>query len=410
MSLGGTTMSVQKRTRSGQTRWVARYYGSDGRERSKTFDTQKAAKAWVAERHRELRRGEWIDPRNQEATAGELWPQWQDAARTDGTRRARELVGRNLGRLEHTTIGAIRPADVRAWKRHLEAGRPWKPGCTGLADNTVAAWTGQLAGFFNWLVAEELLLRSPAAGIGKKTSRSQAVHAVTRAELVTTADIWRFVDAARAGVPTGRGWVAADPTLARMIVVGAATGLRAGEIAGLRIRSVDFLRREATIVEQSKSGTSTYTWAPLKTPAARRVLPLPDHALDALAEELRYNPCADRSMPVFRTVHGRLDVDEQVTWHSLRHFYASALIHAGASVKTVQERLGHESAETTLQVYAHLWPGEDERTRAAVDGALVRDQYGTGGEQGDSDDESAPAAGQATGAEAIAEAVGAEAT
>jgi hypothetical protein len=42
--------------------------------------------------------------------------------------------------------------------------------------------------------------------------------------------------------------------------------------------------------------------------------------------------------------------------HDLRHFYASLLIRHGASVKTVQARLGHKSATETLDTYGHLWP------------------------------------------------------
>ena len=57
-------------------------------------------------------------------------------------------------------------------------------------------------------------------------------------------------------------------------------------------------------------------------------------------------------------------------WHSLRHTYASALIHAGLSVKTVQARLGHASAVETLEVYSHLWPDSEDDTRAAIDGWL----------------------------------------
>jgi integrase len=55
----------------------------------------------------------------------------------------------------------------------------------------------------------------------------------------------------------------------------------------------------------------------------------------------------------------------------LRHFYASALIRAGLSVKEVQKRLGHESAKTTLDTYAHLWPSDEDRTRSAVEAALA---------------------------------------
>jgi integrase len=61
---------------------------------------------------------------------------------------------------------------------------------------------------------------------------------------------------------------------------------------------------------------------------------------------------------------------EGLRLHDLRHVYASALIHAGESVKTVQRRLGHSSAAMTLDVYSHLWPDSDERSRGAIDGFL----------------------------------------
>ncbi len=47
----------------------------------------------------------------------------------------------------------------------------------------------------------------------------------------------------------------------------------------------------------------------------------------------------------------------------LRHFYASLLIDRGSSVKTVQRRLGHQSATETLDTYGHLWPDNDDETR-----------------------------------------------
>jgi len=57
-----------------------------------------------------------------------------------------------------------------------------------------------------------------------------------------------------------------------------------------------------------------------------------------------------------------------VGMHDLRHFYASALIRAGLSVKVVSERLGHSNAAMTLNVYSHLWPDDEDRTRQAIDG------------------------------------------
>ncbi|MBM4608471.1 tyrosine-type recombinase/integrase [Rhodococcus hoagii] len=165
------------------------------------------------------------------------------------------------------------------------------------------------------------------------------VRAIARAELITADELWRIEEAARVGVPKGRNWVAPYPTFARMIIVGAATGLRGGEIAGVRIRAVDFLRREMTITEQSRPAPPPSSGRPedgCSSPGAS----VADMALEAIAEELAENPCADRSMPVFRTMHGRmwssstvshsfravrnrLGLDPAITWHSLRHFYAA---------------------------------------------------------------------------------------
>ena len=58
-------------------------------------------------------------------------------------------------------------------------------------------------------------------------------------------------------------------------------------------------------------------------------------------------------------------------YHDLRHYFASLLIASGADVKTVQARLRHASAKTTLDCYGHLWPDRDESTRAAVDVVLA---------------------------------------
>lgn len=63
-------------------------------------------------------------------------------------------------------------------------------------------------------------------------------------------------------------------------------------------------------------------------------------------------------------------------FHQLRHFYASVLIAAGSSVKLVQERLGHTSAQMTLDVYSHLWPEDDDKTRTAVDSVLLLQSRG----------------------------------
>ena len=58
-------------------------------------------------------------------------------------------------------------------------------------------------------------------------------------------------------------------------------------------------------------------------------------------------------------------------YHDLRHYLASLLIASGADVKTVQARLRHASAKTTLDTYGHLWPDRDESARAAVEAVFA---------------------------------------
>ena len=53
----------------------------------------------------------------------------------------------------------------------------------------------------------------------------------------------------------------------------------------------------------------------------------------------------------------------------LAHPQGSSIAH-GESVKTVQRRLGHATAAETLDIYAHLWPDSDDRTREAIDSVL----------------------------------------
>ena len=58
-------------------------------------------------------------------------------------------------------------------------------------------------------------------------------------------------------------------------------------------------------------------------------------------------------------------------YHDLRHYLASLLIADGADVKTVQARMRHASAKTTLDTYGHLWPDRDESTRATIEAVFV---------------------------------------
>ena len=59
-----------------------------------------------------------------------------------------------------------------------------------------------------------------------------------------------------------------------------------------------------------------------------------------------------------------------VTFHSLRHTHASALIVAGLDVVTISRRLGHANPTVTLNTYAHLFSKSDAVAADAIEAAL----------------------------------------
>ena len=206
-------------------------------------------------------------------------------------------------------------------------------------------------------------------------------------------DVFRQVEAIASVVPpTYRGWV----------LVGAMTGLRSGELAGLTIDRVNFIKKVLTVDRQ---WTDT-GFGPPKSRSSYRDIPL---AVRALADHLARFPALEPAGWVFHTGARPLSrkrmhevwtralgkevvrprwaaergapgtpkpladwLGKPVSPHDLRHFYASALIRQGADVKLVQARLGHKSAQTTIDIYGHLWPDSDERTRTAIDAIFDR--------------------------------------
>ena len=111
-------------------------------------------------------------------------------------------------------------------------------------------------------------------------------------------------------------------------------------------------------------------------------MPLAQVTLDVLATHLARFPSVDGLVftsshrqpwrrgtfaELIRQAREEAELPESVTFHDLRHHYASALIAAGRSIKAVQEALGHKNASETLDTYSHLFPSDEDRLRDAVE-------------------------------------------
>ncbi len=152
---------------------------------------------------------------------------------------------------------------------------------------------------------------------------------------------------------------AADSWYRVAIVIGAGLGLRSSEAAGLTVDRIDFLRRTTHVDRQWQQATQKTAggFTSTKTRASNRVIVTPDgQPLDAA-----------RWGYYFRRARKRAGLNDSITFHDLRHFFASVLIASGCSIKQVQMALGHDSARITLGTYAHLIPGDEDRVRDAID-------------------------------------------
>lgn len=174
-----------------------------------------------------------------------------------------------------------------------------------------------------------------------------------------------------------------------LIVLGAGTGVRISEALGPTNDRVKWLERSVEIDRQlaGVDDGGVPRFGPVKDRLNRpRTIPLPDvvvHELSAHVARFGLGPeglifSGPRGGPVRRTTSSDawqsaarpLGIPTGEGFHLLRHHYASLLIREGESVKTVQDRLGHTSATMTLDVYGHLWPADEDRTRTAVDKVL----------------------------------------
>ena len=186
-----------------------------------------------------------------------------------------------------------------------------------------------------------------------------------------------------------------DPRLAPLLMLGALTGMRRGELCALRWSDVRLdpgeldVSRSIVIVKKGLSEKTT------KTDRVRRI------ALDEVAVALLvqhrtrvdewarlaettvsddafvFSPYVDGSKPFrpdnvtgfFVRVRDKLGFTN-VRLHDLRHFTATQLIGAGVDVRTVAGRLGHSDPSLTLRVYSHAIE-ERDRAAAAVIGRVL---------------------------------------
>ena len=146
-----------------------------------------------------------------------------------------------------------------------------------------------------------------------------------------------------------------------------ATGLRRGELLGLKWEDIDLERGDLRVRRQVSRINGEVVEAPLKTKNAYRTLPLAEDTVGVLKEQRKKvgnspwvfpSPSGGPISPdsVLHMLHRVLKRAglPKVRFHDLRHTFATLVLQNGVDVKTVSGMLGHFSAGFTLDTYAHI--------------------------------------------------------
>lgn len=177
------------------------------------------------------------------------------------------------------------------------------------------------------------------------------------------------------------------------VLLALTTGMRRGEILGLRWKDVDVDRAAVSVtqtLEQTKDGLA---FKEPKTDRSRRTIALPSLAADALrrhrARQAEHRlkigrayvdrdlvccrpdgePLSPRSLTkAFAELARKRGL--KLRFHDLRHSHISHLLAAGVHPKVASERAGHASVSITLDVYSHVVPGMQEDAAKKIDAAL----------------------------------------
>lgn len=160
------------------------------------------------------------------------------------------------------------------------------------------------------------------------------------------------------------------------VLLALATGLRLGEVAGLRYKDIDLeaavlrVRRSSQRVDDGHKGHTPLKSTTPKTQRSRRDIPLPRAFVAVLARYLEDHRGQPGTAPLIaapggkaydpRTIQRRFDklkaeqgLSPGVTFHSLRHSFATRALEAGADMRTVSDLLGHSSVAFTMNCYSH---------------------------------------------------------
>ena len=275
----------------------------------------------------------------------------------------------NIG---HIPLSKLTSLDVqKLYKKLLSGGRvkriEAKRQPKGLSAKTVRNLNQVISSAMDFAIAQKLILTNPTDGCALPKLEHREMKTLPAEQLAS------FLQEAR------------ESGVFELYYIELATGLRRGELLGLKWEDLDLVRGEMRVCRQVTRIKGDVVEAPLKTKNAYRTLPLSEDTVGVLKAQKQK---ADNSPWVFPSpTGGPISPDSvlhmlhrvlkraglpMVRFHDLRHTFATLALQNGVDVKTVSGMLGHFSAGFTLDTYAHVTTAAQREAARTMSGVLGR--------------------------------------
>lgn len=364
-------------------RAILDYTGPDGRRRRKTktldartkTEANRMMNAWWAEMEADAEAAPDPEPAPADAAATTTVGEWVDSRidemESTGAITPTTVVGyrssaQYISPIADRTLAELTRADVADWVASMTA--------SGKSSSTVGKAFRLLKQCMTVAVNDELIVRNPCNGVRppKREKVKPGINALDSAERDRVKDLLASM----------------EPDA---MVVGASialyTGLRRGEVCGLRWKDVD-LDRSVLWVRRSIAVADGATYVKEPKTGHERDVAMPA-TLVGLLRSWRRDPRAGdvyvvgsgdrwaspsvlgREWSTVAKLHGIRGIEgRHCTFHDLRHTWATAAVAAGIDIKTVSSNLGHANAAMTLNIYASADPEAKRRAAEVMDGVI----------------------------------------
>lgn len=377
-------------TRPGRAKPYLAQLMVNGKRLSKSFATKTEATRWLNDTNYQSRTVTEFDllaATIKEAT--HIWLGQVEMSKSTKTYQGYKRVANKyiIAQIGKKRIFDIKPFDLQ---QVLDANRD------EIGERELLYIWQTMSSLFSYLVAQGVLANNPVKVIAKPKQKRSA-------------NDFRYLSSEQAG----RLIKAADANndgLANLYYLALSTGMREGEILGLRWHNVDWDTNSIIVVEQvqwadeKRNGKPGYEFTSPKTEKSKRRIVVGAETMRRLRAQKMLNEILkqfarqrwqehDLAFPstvgtpmeptnLIRRFKKLLKLTglPDVRFHDLRHTHATLLFLRGAHVKVVSERLGHADITITLKTYSHVIPTMQEDAAQLIEGTLPVNVVSSDGE------------------------------